>query len=202
MKISHFSSEVLKSKALITKCEIQCSSIQLSTLVAVPTLSWWRKSYYFFLSRHTCFYSHSEEDKTHNQFILPGSMLLSCNLTEAVYLKSKVCFSCSLKKAVWTMHIMFLNYAPREWKNSNEDWGFEEGIFLFLTSIMKISFFKKRKKKKKKITLFTRAAGHQYISVLYTDRLFNIWSSISFALAELFICLCCINGSVFEIMYW
>lgn len=141
MRTSHFSSEVLKFKEFITNCEVLCSSIQLSTLLAVPTLSCWRQSWYFFLSRHTCFYSHSKEEKGHSQFILPGSMLSSCNLTEAVYLKSKVWFSCSLKKAFWTMQSMFFNYAPREWKNSKEDWGFEEGIFLFLTSIMKRSFF-------------------------------------------------------------
>lgn len=54
------------------------------------------------------FYSHSKKEKGHNQFILPFSTLSSCNLTEDVYLKSKVWFSCSLKNVFWTMQSMFL----------------------------------------------------------------------------------------------
>lgn len=94
-----------------------------------------------FSCRHTVFFivtARKRKDTT-NLFYLSVSTLSSCNLTEDVYLKSKVWFSCSLKNVFWTMQSMFLNYAPREWKNSKEDWGVE-GVFSFLTSIMKRSF--------------------------------------------------------------
>lgn len=64
--------------------------------------------------------------------------------------------------------------------------------FYFWPLAWKEAFFKKR------LHYLPELQG---ISNLYINKLFNIWSSISFALAELFICICCINGSGFEIAY-
>lgn len=89
--------------------------------------------------------------------------------------------------------MLFLNYAPRERKNSKEDRGFEERAFLFLTSRMKRSFFTK----KSCIIYQSHRASVSYTSTNYST--FN--HLFFFALAEIFICLCCINGSGFEIVY-